>query len=373
MRNDVFIKEDILLDENYTDGEIAVLVALNSIIVGDLTANYINYITLCSALYDRKPSESEKRNIKQYLNKLIDKKEITLVKEIDKNTITCNVTKVFVEINNSSNENKTYYTCISKDEIHTIMNIHGVNNFSLLRVHLCYLKTFHRGHLLEEQYRGKIGFIPMDYIKDKTNKHKLSMFKYNSMLEEYKLLYIVRHKPQNIEGITKGTTNTYSRYSDKELCDEYVSLYKTNYHTDKSLNLTKFKQSNHKKFKNLIQGHEYSLYELYEIKEYILLHNQDINKGLVEGKLIDISIIEENIEDAILLGADEIEYRYQFYENDTNSTTTEIEVEKNISVHNHCLDSFNADFSNHKTNTYRRKSSRHKVGLYDFFEEICLE
>lgn len=317
MRDDIFLSEDNLLSKDLTDGEIVILLALNGIIVGNLKENYINYSTLCSAVFDRKVKESERKSIKNSFCKLVQKNIITIIKELDKNTFICNVENVFVNVQQENNDSE-FYVHITKSELQKIMNIsENVDNYKLLRVFLCYINSLHKGNLVFENYRNKIGFMPQEYICNISQVHIKSLYKYDKILETNQLIYIVRHKIRMVENqevnyYIKGATNTYSRYQDKELCEEYASIYKSNCYTTKSLTMKKFKMVNSQKYKYFLKGREYTLLELYEILEYASIHNYEVESGINKGELIDTTIISEAIEDEIILGTENIQYQNHF-------------------------------------------------------------
>lgn len=304
MRDDLFISLKNLERAELSDVEIVIILALNGLIVGDLKENYINYSTLSFSIYGRIVSQSEKETIKRYFKKLLNKDIIKKSLLIDSNTYVCNVEEIFVNMEQTTEISKEFYICITKSELHKIMNISdNVDHFKMVRLFLWYINSLHKGNKVADEYKAKIGFMPQSYLASAANMNIKTLYKYNNILVKQKLLYIINHKVKydtdnmsNGIHIPLGTNNTYSRYIDRELCDEYASIFKEGCYDNKKNELRKFKQSNSQKLKQYNLGKDYPLSELIEMHSYINLYNNEIEKGIKNGNKLDDTLIKKDIE-----------------------------------------------------------------------------
>lgn len=296
MREELYISLEKLSNKDISDTEIVILLSLNGLMVGDFTRNCINYTVLGYAIFGRKINQSEKDILKKYFQKLIDKEIIELVEPIDKSTNLCNVEQVFVNVQ-QDNSNKEYYVCITKTELHKMMNVSDkIDNYKLVRLFLWYINSLHKGNQVDEKYKSKIGYMPQSYLSSMAGINLKTLYKYDAILQEYQLLYIVNHKIQYSNAIDiPKITNTYSRYEDKYLCDEYAANVKSRCYSKKDLDTKVFKQTYSQKLLQYQSGKSYPLEELDKINQYVELYNSEIDKNLRKGNKIDNTLLKEDI------------------------------------------------------------------------------
>lgn len=300
MRNELYLSTKYLEDSKYLDGELCVLLALNGIIVGNLQENCINRTVLSYSIYNRSVSQSEKTTINNHLTSLNKKGIISKIFAVDHSTHVYNVENVFV--NTSKTTSGEYYVCISTEAFKKIMALKDVDNFKILRLYLCYINSLHKGNLVKEKYKGKVGFMPISHFENITRINRKTLLKYNEVLVKEKLIYIVHHSFQHAAVIKKhsevqisGVTNTYSRYEDKLLCEEYASE-KGGYYVQKAYDDRVFKQTYSQKYKQLFNGKEYSLTDLLNIKKYVESFNKDVKEKKRNARFLDINYVEKMID-----------------------------------------------------------------------------
>lgn len=296
MRDDLYVSLKNLGRKELNDKEIVILLSLNGLIVGDLTQNCINYTVLGYAIFGRKVNQSEKETIKKHFNKLIEKNFIQKNKLFDNSTYLCNVEQIFVNVQ-QNNLDSEYYVHITKNELHKMMNASdAIDNYKLVRLYLWYINSLHKGDQVKEKYRGKIGFMPQSYLSKMAGINIKTLYKYNEILQEIKLLYIVHHKIEfNDETGVSGITNTYSRYKDKALCYDYATNVKTKSYEEENLDVKLFKQTYSQKFHQFSLGKSYPLAELYKINQYVEIYNSEIDKNLRKGSKLDNSRLIKEI------------------------------------------------------------------------------
>lgn len=301
MRDDLYISLKNLQNKELTDIELTILIALNGLIVGDFKKNCINYSVLCYSIYGRKFSQSEKETIKVHFKNLIKKSIIQQNLAVDSATMICDVKDVFVNLQENDENKREYYVHMTRDELHKIMNIPDkINHFRMIRLFLWYINSLHKGSLLEEKFRGKIGFMPQSYFLSVLNIDKKTIYKYNKILERERLLWIVHYKLKNNQNINSTEplrpTNTYSRYKDKNYCNEYVLNYQNEFYQKEDYNLALFKQKYSQKLRYYNAGKNYPLSELTHIHNYIKLHNKEIEDKIKTGTKIDDTSIKKELE-----------------------------------------------------------------------------
>lgn len=123
---------------------------------------------------------------------------------------------------------KEFFADLSSEEMHKIMNISGNHNkYKLLRYFTCQIGTFNRSEEFGE-YKGKIGGMSLDYFESLISISKPTVISFNSILEENKILFVIRHNDFyqgfTYDGVSeiREMPNTYSRWADRELAKKFA-------------------------------------------------------------------------------------------------------------------------------------------------------
>lgn len=116
-----------------------------------------------------------------------------------------------------------YYTSVSFEELDVIMSQKYIK-FSLLRYYLILIGTFDASLSIDAKYRFKISTVAIKTLGYITNNTKNTVVKYNSILSDLKLIYVGRKYTIRQDGcsVVNQISNVYSRYENKNLCDEYI-------------------------------------------------------------------------------------------------------------------------------------------------------
>lgn len=220
MKN-LFIVKGITEDKNISDDAFAVWCALRNVIQKDITKYFISYNMIAYSLFDRIPNKYELNAIKKGYLELI---ENNLIKVVDAYSKSEQVVDLTILYERKDNE---YFSDLTDDEMHKIMNIQGKHDkYKLLRYFTCQIGSFNRSENMKE-YRGKIGGNGLDYFVKLISISKPTIISFNDLLKENKLLYVIRHKDFyqgfDINGGSelREIPNTYSRWCDRELAMKY--------------------------------------------------------------------------------------------------------------------------------------------------------
>ena len=233
----VFIQKDVIYDIDVSNEAIFVYLAINSIIY-DAYKCFLSYNRIGMEIFEKECTATEKRVIKKGFNELVDKGFIEILCDINGHDFLCNVPKI-------KEYNKEYiHLSIKKSELKKIMNMDNINKIRILRYFILLTGTFDGSHDTEEKYRFKIGKLSVKSISTILGISVATVIKYNKILEQEHILYISRNRIKNktvgtVSGVVfNQDVNTYSRYEDKGLCDQYVEECKYKEKTKEELTVT---------------------------------------------------------------------------------------------------------------------------------------
>lgn len=303
----LFLQKRFIEDLNIIDEGLCIIASLKNILNQHEQNYFVSYDMIGFYMFGRKPEKRELTNIKCGFDNLKNNDIIVVKEELSSNMFCCDLSK----LNYESGE---YYSNIEYDELFAIMNIaSNISKYKLFRYYSFLVGSFNRSNTISDKYKGKIGGIPLDVMSETLNISKKSIINYNNILEDNKLLFIVRHKDfyQNKDNNGKSTLqeiqNTYSRYRDRNLASEYSSaIYGYKYiMQDKGI---KTKEANNKrglaqKFNAFCKGKVYDeetikslyvyCYEYNEVKEKE--YKEEIAKGYspVQPGYKDMSVFDD--------------------------------------------------------------------------------
>ena len=296
----IYLSNTVISDLQFNDYEIATYVALKSIYTSNRDTQFVSYNMITYELFNGKCTNTASTYIKDAFNSLVDKGLVTIVEKLSTTEFVLDLSKLYFEYSNGSNE---YYTVIRLDEVHSIMNIaNKMDKFKLLRYFITCLRTICRtqGIYVDQSTKQNfVGFMTQEYLCEQIGICYKSNFKliqqYNDVLEEYQLLYIYRHtemKRDKKTGQIKSFSNHYGRYEDKDDIEIFALNYEKTcgvqeeiVQSDKSNQRRKLSSQ----YNNLCYDFDryvdtYSDKELIEIYKYIHFKNDEIEKELETAK-----------------------------------------------------------------------------------------
>ena len=296
----IYLSNTVISDLQFNDYEIATYVALKSIYTSNRDTQFVSYNMITYELFNGKCTNTASTYIKDAFNSLVDKGLVTIVEKLSTTEFVLDLSKLYFEYSNGSNE---YYTVIRLDEVHSIMNIaNKMDKFKLLRYFITCLRTICRtqGIYVDQSTKQNfVGFMTQEYLCEQIGICYKSNFKliqqYNDVLEEYQLLYIYRHtemKRDKKTGQIKSFANHYGRYEDKDDIEIFALNYEKTCGVQEEI--VQSDKSNQRRrlssqYNNLCYDFDryvdiYSDEELIEIYKYIHFKNGEIEKELETAK-----------------------------------------------------------------------------------------
>lgn len=292
MKNvNLFIIKRITENMELSDEAFTVWCGLRSIMEKDETEYFINYNRLACAIFNRVPNRRELDAVKVGFNELLDKKFVKII-------YSCNKTDHIVDLSKLYFDGDEFFTNITSDEMHKIMNIKGqYDKYKMLRYFCCQIGSFNRSNDMY-RYKGKIGGMNMGHFEKLIPINKSTVIIFNKVLMENQLLFVIRHK-DFFQGITydgnstiREIPNTYSRWDDRNLAIEFAeNIHGYKYHIkdkDKRTDAANKNRSLGQKLNNYIYNHvEYDDATISEMREYAEKKNtrlkekyeDDVSKG----------------------------------------------------------------------------------------------
>lgn len=310
MKN-LFIVKRITEDTSISDNAFLVWCGLRSMMKKGVSEYNITYYILANFLYGRTVKRKELIAIRKGYQELKAKGYVKELSVYPDRAMKIDLTKLYFK------QRSEYFSDLTDEEMQKILNIEcTVSKAKLLRYFTCMIGTFNRSEDIEEQYRGKVGGLHLDYFHNLIGISKQSVINYNKILEENKLLFIIRHKDfyQNVnekgQSVLREIPNTYSRWCDKELAikfseSTYGYIYFT---TQKDIATTKANKNRSlaQKYLNFCHGKEYNIETIREMYSYcyewnknqLAYHNTEISKGY-KHELVqkDMSVFDDYLID----------------------------------------------------------------------------
>lgn len=289
---------------NISDEAFAVWCGLRSIMGKDEAEYFVTYNRIACVLFNRAPNRTELNSVKSGFNELINHKYIKII-------YSCNKTEHMTDLSALYFDGKEFFSDITLEEMHQIMNINGkYDKYKLLRYFACQVGSFNRSENMGE-YKGKIGGMALEYFERLIPINKSTVITFNRLLEENHLLFVIRHKDfyqgYNSSGnsIVKEIPNTYSRWKDRELAKKFAEeLHGYKYYENMKnvrTNAANQKRSLGQKLYCLITyGTKYDDNTLEELRNYAeekndrlkREYNDELDKGYTpeEPNYIDMSV-----------------------------------------------------------------------------------
>lgn len=189
------------------------------------------------------------------------------------------------------NTEKEQFVTIYPDEVHKILTCKEImkKKISMLRYLVALISTFNWSKTLKN-LQGKIGTMSMEYIALQAGSSQRTCIRYNDILSEMKMIYIYKSNDKVREGDRlKQIKNCYSRYVDKDACEEYASNYENWYGSQHIIVRTqknKEQADNNRRLAAIYNricdgyGDTYDETTIREVKKYVVNRNKTLQKEI---------------------------------------------------------------------------------------------
>lgn len=247
----LFLNNAVIRDTNLSDYEVAVYVALRSLYDSQKVMQYITYNSVVFELYNSlKISRRYLEHIKSALDSLVEK---GIIKKVD----SFSTTEFIVDMSNlhfeQNSKNGVFYTVITLEEVHRIMNIDTKkDNFAILRYFIilissiCHDKGTYDHSSGYDVHTDFVGFMTLDTLANWCGTTKARIIEYNSILETEKIIYIYRHMQNRKDketGQIMSFSNHYGRYEDKDWIIQFANEYVATFNLKETETLVKAEKS----------------------------------------------------------------------------------------------------------------------------------
>ncbi len=247
----LFLNNSVIKNVNLSDYEIAVYVALRNLYDSQKVMQYITYNSVVFELYNSlKISRRYLDHIKSALNSLVEKGIIKKINSYSSTEFIVDMSGLHFEQNTS---NGVFYTVITLEEVHRIMNIDtNKDNFAILRYFIilissiCHDKGTYDHSDCYGVHTDFVGFMTLDTLANWCGTTKARIIEYNSILETEKIIYTYRHKQNRKDketGQIMSFSNHYGRYEDKDWIIQFANEYVATFNLKETETLVKAEKS----------------------------------------------------------------------------------------------------------------------------------
>ena len=139
-------------------------------------------------------------------------------------------------VNMCLNTEKDNFMFVYPEEVHKILTCNGImkKKISMLRYFVALISTFNWSKSMRycmENLQGKISTMSIEYIATQAGMmSQRTCIRYNEILSEMKIIYVYKsNDKERVGDKLKQIKNCYSRYADKDACEEYASNYENWY------------------------------------------------------------------------------------------------------------------------------------------------
>ena len=281
MKN-LFIIKAISENMDISDEAFTVWCGLRNIMVFENVTEYFVTLTMIAhSVFNRVPNRYELAAIKKGYQELVAKEYVKELMEFNKTDHLLDLSQLYYT------KGKGYFSDLRAEEMHKIMNIEGNHNkYKLLRYFTAQVGSFNKSKDFA-YYGGKVGGMGLDYFSNLIPITKPTCIAFNEILEQNELLFVIRHKDFYSFVGEKGQElrempNTYSRWEDQEQAKSYAAIthgykWQADQKNKKTAAANK-KRSLGQKLNRLMNGYEYDLETIKELKTYAEERNKQTKK-----------------------------------------------------------------------------------------------
>ena len=131
---------------------------------------------------------------------------------------------------------KDNFMFVYPEEVHKILTCNEImkKKISMLRYFVALISTFNWSKSMRycmENLQGKISTMSIEYISTQAGMmSQRTCIRYNEILSEMRIIYVYKsNDKERVGDKLKQIKNCYSRYADKDVCEEYASNYENWY------------------------------------------------------------------------------------------------------------------------------------------------
>lgn len=189
------------------------------------------------------------------------------------------------------NTKEEQFVIIFLEELHRILTCNEImkKKISMLKYFVAVISTFNWSKNMRK-LQGRIGTMSIDYIASQADISSRTCIRYNEILSKMKILYIYKSNDKVRHGNKlRQIKNCYSRYTDKESCEEYGSNYENWYGVQHKIVLTqknKEQADNNRRLAAIYNricegyGNTYDEDTVREVHRYVVNKNRVIQKEI---------------------------------------------------------------------------------------------
>ncbi len=251
----LFLNNAVIKDLHLDNYDIAVYIALRFLYDSQVDSQVITFNMIAYTLYgNRNYTKYTVNHIKAAFKNLETKK---IVKKVD----SFSTTEFIVDLSGlhfeQNSEKGIFYTVITLEEVHRIMNIDTPkDNFAILRYFavlissICHDKGTYDHSDCYGAHTDFVGFMTLDTLSEWCGTTKARIIEYNSILETEKIIYTYRHKQNKKDketGQIMSFSNHYGRYEDKQWIVQFANEYVATYNLKETETLVKAEKSRENK------------------------------------------------------------------------------------------------------------------------------
>lgn len=189
---------------------------------------------------------------------------------------------------------KDNFMFVYPEEVHRILtcNIIMKKKISMLRYFVALISTFNWCKSMRN-LQGKISTMSIEYISTQAGMmSQRTCIRYNDILSEMKMIYVYKsNDKERIGDKLRQIKNCYSRYADKDVCEEYASTYEDWYGSQHIIVRTQKNKEQADNNRRLAQiynriydgyGDTYDEKTIKKVKKYIVNKNKTLQEKIDE-------------------------------------------------------------------------------------------
>lgn len=288
----IYIKKDILLNNDLDNIAIGTYIALRSIYTLNRPTQYITDNMLC---YELCGSTAYTKYMRQAITKgidaLVELNLISIKERVGKDYI-IDMSNLFFDTD------EDYYVVLADTEIHSIFGLTGnTDKFALLRYFACMISTINNKDFVYTRdfedgvLCNFVGYMKIEYIGSLAGIPKQSAITYNKTLEDLGLIFIYRHEKYCSEsGDIKSLSNHYGRKCFEQYITQFATEYEQTLGESKAIIEAKKDANNRRsltqRYNAFLDGADYTEDEVLDLYTHILKHNDKYQK-IIDGSIDD--------------------------------------------------------------------------------------
>lgn len=298
--NEVFLRKDVITNSKLSENGVLAYVALKSIMDDSKSMSNqtrcLEYVTVRGMAYMLMGSQDYDKvllkSLNEGINELVNAEIISIEKDFGGKILheySLDMSNLYFD------GKKSPYIIFHSEDLTKILSCESEDmkkKIKLLRYFIIVCGTFDGSKGMKNvdnnNLQCKIGHMPQSYIAEEARISVDTCQRYNSILEEMKVLYVRKSNDKiRIYDKLKQITNTYSRYKDMELCDFWSYKMEEEYGVLHQIHVTKKnkEQADHNRrlaqiYNRLCAGYEYEKELVKEVYRYIKNKNNELQKQI---------------------------------------------------------------------------------------------